>query len=200
MSDKNSFSSRILNKLFGVKNEKEPLVSGKLERSEDFKDQYSQWKDSSVLGSVLGDLQIAYNKSNAFDKYNPAFHVYNSHQANGFFFNTQMRFTEEVYAFLLEYFKDRVLDLGYTIYTSDRKLKDLENGVQQIDRHYLKPALSETEPPIDQKYGNVLIELFSLDEEIQYLKVMVSVYSDRSYKDPKPFLEFMEALFNPTMK
>jgi len=42
-----------------------------------------------------------------------------------------------------------------------------------------------------------LIELFTLDEEIQYLKLMVSVYSDRSYSEPKPFLEFMEALFNP---
>jgi len=197
MSDNSSFSSRILKKLFGGKNDKEPLVSGKLVRSEEFLAEYRQWKESSVLHSVLGDLQIAYNKSNAFDMYNPAFHVYHSKQANGFFFNTQMRFTKEIYAYLMEYFKETVLDLGYTLYTSDRKLKDKESGVQQIDRHYLKPALSDTEPPIDQKYGNVLIELFSLDEEIQYLKVMASVYSDRSYKDPKPFLEFMEALFSP---
>ncbi len=197
MSDKSSFGTRILNKLFGNKNKKEPLVSGKLERSEEFENLYTRWKESSVLGSVLGDLQIAYNKSNAFGKYNPAFHVYHSHQANGFYFNTHMRFTKDIYAYLMEYFKDSVLELGYSIYTSDRKLKDRENGVQQIDRHYLKPTLSDTEPPIDQKYGNVLIELFSLDNEIQYLKVMVSVYSDRSYSEPKPFLEFMEALFNP---
>jgi len=198
MSDKSSFSSRILKKLFGGKNDKEPLVSGRLERSATFQAEYESWKDSSLLNSVLGDLQIAYNKSNAFDMYNPAFHVYHSQQANGFFFNTQMRFTKEVYSYLMEYFKETVLELGYSIYTSDRKLKDKETGVQQIDRHYLKPELTVTEPPIDQKYGNVLIELFSLNEEIQYLKVMVSVYSDRSYSDPKPFLEFMEALFTPT--
>jgi len=197
MSDKSSFSSRILKKLFGNKNHKGPLVSGKLEQSEAFQSDYERWKQSSVLNSVLGDLQIAYNKSNAFGEYNPAFHVYNSHQANGFFFNTQMRFTDEIYSYMLEYFKERVLDLGYAIYTSDRKLTEKENRVQQIDRHYLKPALGDVEPPIDQKYGNVLIELFTLDEEIQYLKLMVSVYSDRSYSEPKPFLEFMEALFNP---
>jgi len=200
MSDKSSFSSRILKKLFGSKSDKEPLVSGKLERSEDFLAEYNQWKETSILNSVLGDLQIAYNKSNAFGMYNPAFHVYHSQQANGFFFNTQMRFTKEIYSYLMEYFKESVLELGYSIYTSDRKLKDHENGVQQVDRHYLKPSLTNTEPPIDQKYGNVLIELFTLDEEIQYLKVMVSVYSDRSYQDPKPFLEFMETLFNPSMK
>jgi len=200
MSDKSSFSSRILKKLFGSNNDKEPLVSGKLERSVAFQSEYERWKESSILNSVLGDLQIAYNNSNAHGAYNPAFHVYNSKQANGFFFNTQMRFTDEIYSYILEYFKDRVLDLGYSIYTSDRKLSDKENGVQQVDRHYLKPALTDTQPPIDQKYGNVLIELFTLNEEVQYLKVMVSVYSDRNYSVPKPFLEFIEFLFNPPTK
>ena len=200
MSDKSSFSSRILKKLLGRKNDKEPLVSGKLERSDEFQAKYKRWKESSILNSVLGDLQIAYNKSNAFGMYNPAFHVYNSQQANGFFFNTQMQFTDDIYSYILEYFKERVLELGYAIYTSDRKLSDKENGVQQVDRHYLKPAITDTQPPVDQKYGNVLIELFTLNDEVQYLKVMVSVYSDRSYSIPKPFLEFIEFLFNPPTK
>jgi len=195
MSDSGNFTSRILNKLFSKKSNKEPLVSGKLERSDRYEQNYSGWVESQV-GNILSELQQAYNKSNARGLYNPAFHVYNSDQSNGFFFNYHMEFESEEFSYLLDYFKETVVDLGYTVYTSDTKYKDLESGVQKIDRHYLKPTQEGSEMPMDQKYGNVLIELFVLNDEVQYLKLMANIYSDRNFTEPKPFSEFLEKLLS----
>jgi len=195
MSDSGNFTSRILNKLFSKKSNKEPLVSGKLERSDRYEENYSGWVESQV-GNILSELQQAYNKSNARGLYNPAFHVYNSDQSNGFFFNYHMEFESEEFSYLLDYFKETVVDLGYTVYTSDTKYKDLESGVQKIDRHYLKPTQEGSEMPMNQKYGNVLIELFILNDEVQYLKLMANIYSDRNFTEPKPFSEFLEKLLS----
>lgn len=195
MSESGNFGSRILKKLFSKSEKREPLVSGPLSRDERFKANFERWLASDEKEKILLDLQLAYQNSNAFDQYNPAFHMYHSRQSNGFFFNEQVPFESDSFAFLLDYFKDVVLSLGYTVYTSDRKYKDLNSGVQRIDRHYLKPLSDSTKPPIDQKFGNVLIELFFLDDEVQYLKLMVNVYSDRSFTEALGFDEFMEVLF-----
>jgi len=104
MSDSGNFTSRILNKLFSKKTNKEPLVSGKLDRSASYKENYSGWLESQVE-NILRELQQAYNKSNAHGLYNPAFHVYNSDQSNGFFFNYHMEFESEEFSYLLDYFK-----------------------------------------------------------------------------------------------
>lgn len=199
MSESGNFTTRILKKLFPKKNSNEPLVSGKLKRSEKFTAQYESWRKTH-LAEKISELQRAYNKSNAHGLYNPAFHVYNSDQSNGFFFNYHMDFRHDEFSFLLDNFRDRVVEMGYNLYTSDTKFKDTKAGVQQIDRHYLKPAQEGEEMPMDQKYGNVLIELFSLDNNVQYLKLMANIYSDRSFSEARPFSEFMELLFNDATK
>ena len=87
--------------------------------------------------------------------------------------------------------------MGYRLANSDRRFADQpDEVVKTTERHYLKPPLN-TEPPLDQRYGNVLIELVKENEEPRYLKVMVTTYHDRSYQPAQSFDAFLDALFTP---
>ena len=51
------------------------------------------------------------------------------------------------------------------------------------------------EPPIDQRYGNISLELILYNDKPHYLKLMASVYSDRLYSEPESFSDLVELLF-----
>lgn len=199
-SERRSFGSSILRKLFSKKTDNQPLVSGKLETNESFKAKYSNWRSSQKLSHDLENLQEGYSNSNAFDKYHPGFQYYGTDKASGFYFNPQLDISSESFDFLLEYFKESILKEPYNLYTSDKRIKEVETGVQEIDRHYLKPNNLSGSTPLKQEFGNILIELVKLDGQVQYLKLMANVYSDRNFDVHRPFEQLLELLFNESKK
>jgi len=194
------FVEQMLNKLFGSSKEGEPAdppsVSEKLSRNRDYLDRYLEWTESPRSAALLLRLKNLHLESD--DDGNDFFHRYSSPQANGFFFDGRAGIEKLEFDYLLDHFRDVALGLDYRIYTSDRKLTEKSNSVQKIDRHYLKPAISRDQTlPMDQKYGNVLIEYVSYNEKPAYLKVMVTCYSDRSFTEVLPYEHLAEKLFSP---
>jgi hypothetical protein len=53
------------------------------------------------------------------------------------------------------------------------------------------------EPPIDQLYGNISIELHKFNDQPNYIKLMASIYADRLYKIHEDFDELVELLLVP---
>jgi hypothetical protein len=194
------FVKGILDRLFkngGDKNT--PILSGKLERAEKFRASYASWLDSESRFGQLEKLFDAYKQASAGNAFEGNLQIYTSPQANGFFFNTGFNFPPEHYAFLIDYFKELVLEADYRLYLSDTKTIEGPNGIKTTDRHYLKPGkIDAVDFPIDQKYGNISIELVKLDEQPSYVKVMSGVYSDRNYQDPEPFSDLVAQLFDAT--
>lgn len=193
----NEFVQSILDKLFGNKSSERDgnFVSGPLKRESKFSDAFEVWKSSSVSGEVLSKIGEAYSDVALNGRYRQDFHFYESPQANGFFINLKLGISEQSFPFLMDLFKERVLASGYTIYTSDRKYREVPTGMKRIDKHYLKPELGvEIETPINQRFGNVLLEYTAINEKPEYLKVMASVYSDRNYRKADTFEELMEVL------
>lgn len=192
------FVERVLNKLFGSSKNDEvqepPVITERLVRSERFLKEYAQWADSERSLFVLEGLRdlhsLAENGQTDF------LHRYSSPQANGFFFDERAGVKREEFDFLLDHFRDVSLDLGYSIYTSDRKLTEKVGSVQRTDRHYLKPAIpKKLVSPMNQLYGNVLLEYVAYNDNPAYLKVMVSCYSDRNFTEALPYEVFAERLF-----
>lgn len=192
------FVQNIIDKVFGRPNSTsdDNFFSGPLERDAQFEKAFQFWKSSSVSSEVLEKIRSAYEDVAVNEKFRQDFHQYNSPQANGFFINMRLGISPESFPFLMDLFKERVLECGYSVYTSDRKYKESALGrMKSLDKHYLKPQLGvDIEVPINQRYGNVLLEYTAIDETPEYLKVMASVYSDRNYRKAGAFGELMEVL------
>jgi len=194
------FVDRILSKLFGEKEnpseEGMPAIKEKLTRSSRFNNQMRAWLSTSRSSELMDFIFAEYERS-VQNNGNGLLHLHSTAQANGFFFDSRIGLKKEEFNYLLDHFKDAVLDLGYTLYTSDVKYKEKSDSVQVVERHYLKPSLSkELVFPIDQKYGNVLLEYVAYNGEPAYLKVMATCYSDRSYTKAMEFGALVKLLFD----
>jgi len=170
-------------------------VKEKLIRGNKFQKAFFEWKDSDREIEVLDRLKMQYQDTKAGSQAD-LFHIHKSPQANGFFFDDRIGISPQEFSFLLDSFKHRTAAMGYSLYSSERHSIEKSETVQVIERHYLKPEIDRSfNPPIDQRYGNVLLEYVAYNHKPAYLKVMVTSYSDRNYKEALDFRKFIERLF-----
>ncbi len=194
---KNDFVKNILATLFGS-NEPIDSLNGPLVRKESFVKKYNFWKGNSSRIERNSQLYALFEEVRFEYRFRPEFYIYTSPQANGFYFNERLSIEPIEFEFLLDSFRETILSFGYTNYTSDVRYSEKSAGIQRIDRHYLKPEIDRhVEKPIDQKFGNVFLELYFLDDQPQYLKVMISVYADKNYLKALGFDEFVNSLLDP---
>ena len=94
--------------------------------------------------------------------------------------------------------KERILDLGYKSYLSDTRTYNKKDWVEQLDRHYLKPPSNlrvAGKEKMDQRFGNVTVELLYKNDKIYLLKFRATVYNDHLYKKGEDFNELMKAVY-----
>ncbi len=196
---KSDFFDQIMQKLFrkdtGI-SVSQPFVSEKLIRSDTFAEKYKEWKEKRRVNRRLDALKIAMDELNNHAGSHPYLVRYKSPEANGFALYAGFGFRDEEYSFLLDHFGEIILTLGYRIYTSDRRHSDKGEYVERIDRHYIKPAPSSiANAPLNQLYGNILIELILRNDKPFLLKLIASVYAGRQYSEPLTFDALVEVLF-----
>lgn len=195
-----NFFTNVVDRLFGKSDndapDNLPLVSEQLTRSARFKTAFSEWRNSERFGEVLDTLRREHGEAKDRGLAHQPFQLYETPQSNGFYFNAATGLEPAEFSYVLEHFREVTEGLGYRVQIADRRLSERGTGVHCTERIYLKPdLLAGFEPPLDQLYGNVHLELVLLDEQPSYLKVMAHVYQDRNYKQPLPFDAFAEKLF-----
>lgn len=194
-----SFFSDIYQRLFRntpqTGSYRKPFLQETLKRSSAELSVYEAWKDSSEMQRLFDDLYDNYLRE-VNDRENPlGLYVLDSKAASGFYFRISPPFDTKNIYFFFDALRDKVLQEGYYLYTSHRKVF-LKNGKTEIsEMHYLKPpASSDMTLPQDQMYGNIQIDLVIVEGEPQYIKLMASVYSDRNYSEALNFSLLMEKL------
>jgi hypothetical protein len=195
-----NFFTNLVDRLFGKSDSdaanKLPFVSEQLKRSARFEAAFAEWQNSERFGEVLDILRREHGEAKQLGPAHQAFQLYETPQSNGFYFNVAVGLAPEEFAFVLEHFREVTEGLGYRKQIADRRLSDRGEDVHCTERIYLKPdLLAGFDPPLDQLYGNVHLELVLLNEQPSYLKVMAHVYQDRNYKEPRSFDGFTEKLF-----
>ena len=97
---------------------------------------------------------------------------------------------------LFDYLKQQIQTTGYRPYSSDSRTYNRQNWVEQVDRHYLKPPINLREPgeKIDQKFGNITIELLFRNDKAYQLKFSATSYNDRNYKEAEDFNTLMNVV------
>lgn len=153
-----------------------------------------QKKWSAQGPEVLASLHKAYHYQKAGITGSWQIHVFHSRYANGFAVDFPAEMSAMDFQHLFDLLRDRVLAMDYRLANSDRRFAEKPEFVETIEKHYLKPPIQKSEPPIDQHYGNILIELIKHDEEPRHIKLMANIYNDRLYQSPRSFEEFMDRL------
>lgn len=189
-----SFFEQIINKIFPQEKKNVILSNEVLKRSKQEFDSYEEWYASDVSEKILDKIFRAYHLKKTDIKDPIPIALFQSDKANGFAIANCNSLLDSDYKMLLEHFKKQVLSIGYRQSGSNRKVTAEQDRVITKEMYYMKPPI-QMEPPIDQKFGNVSLELILYDEKPHYLKIMASVYSDRLYSEPDDFSELVETLF-----
>jgi hypothetical protein len=182
------------NKLFGEPVERSGhLHHGPLERGEGFMQRYQDWLRSNERRDLLAHFrEMLTQEQRSADT---ALHLFANQQATGMQIKRPKGSEPPVLQYLQEEFKNRVLAEGYRMHLADQKISP--DGVHR-ERYYLKPAItgSSTQPPLDQRYGNILVETWGDDAgKPEHLKVMITVYNDRLYSPAESGMALINSLF-----
>ncbi|MCC5939075.1 MAG: hypothetical protein JJU34_17480 [Lunatimonas sp.] len=186
----------LFGRLFPAKNRRVSYKENFLETPEELSDTLA-WMDSDAGQGVLNLIYNNYHLKTIGINKKPAVHILNSPYANGLAISFEKPLSATDFQHLFFAFGDRLLALGYHRVSLDRKMEELSEQVRITEKLYYKPPFSTAAPdePIDQLFGNVSIEKVSIDNKPSFLKVLVTVYSDRMYLPAQPFSEFIEQVF-----
>jgi hypothetical protein len=177
-----------------------PFATEPIRRPSAQAQRYFQWQQHPHCLQLCQDLYEAYRAKQAGEPHpRYAVHLLASPYANGFALTFPDSMDPLHFQHLFDWLKDRTLLQGYRCVTAERRLFDRGSHVEAQERYYLKPQPAPDAPdaiPIDQRYGNVLLQLVQLDQQPSYLKLVASVYSDRLYTLPLDFQQLMRELFS----
>lgn len=164
-----------------------------LVRSQRFNSAYALWDKSLAIEA----LRQAYQKEITGEK-SSAFTRIDGPTAAGLQWRKPAQLADIEFDFLAEYTKDLLLSLGYVQQQADRRIFNRENGVEEVHRYYLKARISADAMTgtMDQRWGNIIIELKREDNRVQSLKIQLNRYNDRSYTEALSFDSLMELLLH----
>jgi len=197
-----AFYDKIIKQLFPQKtteaNVKTPYLSEPIQRSKRYEQEYFRWLNEGHFRKILEVIDSAYENKRASQPDVIDVHLLQSIYANGIAitYNADI-FSFQTFHFLFDYLKEKVVPLGYKENIAERKMYDKATYVETVEKYYLKPDMPLGENGLfDQLYGNVLIELVLVNDKPSYIKLLVSLYSDRLYTEALPFEDFKMNVFS----
>ncbi len=179
-----------------------PLLHDSIIRKEKEIAAYEKWKMSHVKNQLANWIEKEYshfiNEGVPIDK---SIIFLDTISTKGFaIYFSNMRYTSQEATHLFDFLKEKILELNYRLANSDIRTYTKGAVVESLAKYYLKPSLKNMlgNPPFNQEFGNISIELICQDDLPQILKFSATSYNDRSYQKPKLFSQLMAHIF--TMK
>lgn len=155
--------------------------------------EYRAWSSGIRPVEVCRDLRIETDAIRLGISPPDSLHIVRSQSSNALILYNDGSLTTGEFHFLLHWLSEQVRSLGYRTANADRLMEEKQENIETRLRIYLKPRPSDS-LPLDQKYGNILLELHLLNRDVQYLKMQVSWYSDRSWTASLPFDSLLDNL------
>ncbi len=203
-----SFFDKIITGVFGSHkvNSSLPLVEEELKRHESYKNAYFRWVNEGRYRWLTQKTHQSYMLKKKNETDDLQVHILKSSGANGFAVTYSLLMEERELQYLFDYLRDKVLNLDYKLYASDRRIFDRKEYVETIEKHYLKPPIVKIAPQgdqhphnqetINQRFGNIIIEYIAIDDKPSFLRFMTHYYSDFLYSPVEPFDELIDYLLD----
>lgn len=190
-----SFFDDLYQKLFHSESASKPLVHEVIKRSLQYKRDYLNWIGSDLMNYQMSQFQEGYwlkkNKiQGGFDV-----HLLNTSHANGFALSYNQELSAAEFQYFFDFLAEKIKLLPYKLSNSDIQIIEKDKSVETKEKHYLKPIIASGDSPIDQQFGNILIEHILINDAPSYIKLIASFYSDRLYKPAAPFDDLITHIF-----
>lgn len=190
-----------IKKLFQVAEQSspsQPVLKSAIKRSEDQQSDYESWKNGLSRRRLVDWLHAEYvNYLISQEEVDPSIDFINVRATRGFAIHFyKLNYPLRDINHLFDFLKEQLRNFGYRPYTSDSRTYNRPGWVEQLDRHYLKPPIifRENGERIDQKFGNITIELLFRNDKAYQLKLSATSYHDRNYKEADGFDDLMGVL------
>lgn len=190
---------RLFGDLFGQSSEtemkEETLLKEKIVLTQFFLEEYRQWLQADMHFGLIDHLkaqrEILENRPDA----DPNYFQFRSAASNGFYFHGEEPWSNKDYSFLVQYFTEKLIELGYRLNNSSREVVQQQDKLLSSESFYFKlPLASRNKKPIPQYWGNILLEHKLVDERTNYVKLMAHIYSDRNYETAYDFIDLENEL------
>ena len=175
-----------------------PTVHEMIERTKEERADLEQWQEMLVRRRLTGWLADQYAIFLVDpDNVDRELDFLNTPSSKGFVIHLhRTNYSKRDLLHFLDYLKNQVKALGYRIQISDRRVYPVKNGVETVERHYLKPRLNfeqEVEKQ-NQRYGNITISAVLLNDQPYQLKFQVTSYQDRLFSEADDFRDLMQVI------
>jgi len=191
-----AFFDQIVSKIFGDK--KSDLIvedHSLLKRSDSFDSQYKEWLSSERKNEIITQVRTSIALKQKDLDQEPYVSLLDTLGSKGFAISYSSFFQDKEFSFLLDLFAESILEkFNYKKANADFRMAEKGSKVESIERRYLKPK-TDFSTPIDQQFGNILIENRLEDNKPKSLKMQVNAYQDRNYQNPRDYQELIESLF-----
>jgi hypothetical protein len=183
----------------------DPLIHELIARDEAETRDYQRWKSTLVrrrLQGWLADQYVVFRVDpEAVDE---ALDFLDTPSSKGFAVHLHMtRYSRRDCTHFFDFLKERVLRLDYRTQISDTRSYQREDWVETVERHYLKPRPGyfqghdfQDGDKMNQRYGNITIELRLRDEVPHYLIFRATSYRDRLFTEAKDFHLLMQRILD----
>ncbi|MEL6355873.1 MAG: hypothetical protein AAFQ37_02970 [Bacteroidota bacterium] len=173
-----------------------PAVHEMIERSNKELAAYQDWKRTLARKRLLDWLIDQYAVFRGKGQLDEAINFLDTPSSKGFVIHFyQTHYSKQEITHFFDYLKERVLELNYRTQISDRRVFNRKDWIETQERHYLKPRNSYVEgEPIEQRFGNITIELELRNDQVRNLRLRATIYKDALYSDGESFRTLMMAL------
>jgi hypothetical protein len=174
-----------------------PAIHEMIERSEEERQQYEHWLGSLVKRRLVDwlDNQYAIYRVSP-DDIDEAMDFLHTPSSKGFVIHFhKTNYNRQEITHFFDFLKDQMKGLNYKVQISDTRTYNQKNWVETVERHYLKPRPRfEAGKKIDQRFGNVTIELVLRNDRVYQLKLQATSYRDHLYQEAEEFRDLMQAI------
>ena len=178
-------------------NSEEKLIRHEpLDRKENFLAYFQKWLASNTKEQMLDWLYAQYQDHCCCGQAEAAIHFMIIPSVSGFVIHfDESRWRPMDFECLFDFFKQQFKQAGYRLQLAELKVTEKDGLQEEIARYYLKPprefGLAYGEQ-MDQIFGNIMLTLTKVNEQMINLKLSATSYNDHLYKAPKDFSALMQ--------
>jgi hypothetical protein len=188
---------QIFSRLKTMKVKASDAQSGMLVRSYSFKRHYRNWIAQNHPSELLKSIYTTFTLNKAGVQGDLPLLYFPLRNGDQILIHQLDHFGKDTLSFLSDYFRDRIVRLGYKLYLSDKQIISHQSHSARVERHILHPRkdLAIADEKLPQLYGNIELRVQFIDDKPIYLSILSEPIEQSNYSQAYPFDELAELLF-----
>jgi hypothetical protein len=173
------------------------LETEMLVRNHQEKQQYRDWIQKGNHQELLKNIYTSFTLSKLSVKGDLPLTYFQGKDRSQILLHYIDPFGKTVFPMLQDYFRDRIVRVGYQVFLSERQTVERMGYLSGVERHLLRPQVppfSVSDKP-EQLYGNIEIAVHYADERPLYLSIVAEKLNEQTHNKQYPFDELAEILF-----